>query len=44
MRKFNKLRILKDLKLALNNNNKKLDIKNINKITLYKTNKMLIFK
>ena len=41
---FNKLQILKDLKLALNNNNKKLDIKNINKIILYKTNKMLIFK
>jgi hypothetical protein len=44
MMTFNKLQILKDLKLALNNNNKKLDIKNINKIILYKTNKMLIFK
>lgn len=42
--KINKLRILKDLKLALNNNNKKMDIKNINKIILYKTNTMLIFK
>ena len=44
MMTFNKLQILKDLKLALNNNNKKLDIKNINKIILYKTNRMLIFK
>ncbi len=44
MMTFNKLQILKDLKLALNNNNKILDIKNINKIILYKINRMLIFK